>query len=305
MLDQRRWKFGKIEVVTSNFRLLADQLDQMERIEYAHQFTALLEQWLGDAIHRRTVLTMDRELGINRNAPLLGRVPGREHDKSIVASLQSAFRANRLHVLRIVGRLSSAPLASAGRSWKFHDCQIVQRDYALQMGELAEFIRIDSSRSFSNEIKLLLNDSETRKRLLEIYETVDQSSSSSNLQAFDDPSDEDIEKDLLHAFLKQTLFLLRRRTYGDGGDETEEAAPLVAAGPAGRVSDTKVTWVEVVMVDENEKPMSGIRYKLSITDGTMREGTLDSNGSVRINGIDPGTCELTFPDVDAREWHRV
>jgi hypothetical protein len=304
MLDQRRWKFGKIEVVTSDFRLLADQLEQMGRIEYAHQFNALLEQWLGDPVFRRTVLEIDRELGINRNAPLFGRIPGREHDKSIVASLLSAFRANRIHVIHVVGRLSTAPLNATGRSWKFHDCQVVQRDYALKMGELAEYVQIESARSFSYEIKLLLTESETRKRVLDIHKTVDPSTSSANLQAYSAPSDEDIEKDLLDAWLNRQLFLLRLRTYGGGGDETEADLPLAAA-PLGRAPDTKLTWIEVVMVDENEKPMSGIRYKMTITDGSLREGTLDSNGSVRINGIDPGTCQLTFPDLDAREWHRL
>ncbi len=31
-------------------------------------------------------------------------------------------------------------------------------------------------------------------------------------------------------------------------------------------------------------------------------GYLDSNGRARIDGIDPGVCEVSFPDIDANEW---
>jgi hypothetical protein len=36
----------------------------------------------------------------------------------------------------------------------------------------------------------------------------------------------------------------------------------------------------------------------------MREGTTDAEGSVRVPGIDPGMCEISYPDYDAKEWKR-
>jgi len=29
---------------------------------------------------------------------------------------------------------------------------------------------------------------------------------------------------------------------------------------------------------------------------------LDGKGRARFTGIDPGTCQITFPDFDAKEW---
>jgi hypothetical protein len=31
-------------------------------------------------------------------------------------------------------------------------------------------------------------------------------------------------------------------------------------------------------------------------------GTLDENGFARVEGIDPGQCKVTFPDLDKDAW---
>lgn len=65
------------------------------------------------------------------------------------------------------------------------------------------------------------------------------------------------------------------------------------------------TWIEFRLVNQNGDPIPGARYRLKSTDGSIREGRLDDGGSARLRGIDPGTCEITFLDYDAREWKRV
>jgi hypothetical protein len=64
------------------------------------------------------------------------------------------------------------------------------------------------------------------------------------------------------------------------------------------------TWVEFRLVNDEGKPVPGARYKLKITDGSVREGSLDDNGSVRVPSLDPGMCEISFLDYDQREWKR-
>ena len=64
------------------------------------------------------------------------------------------------------------------------------------------------------------------------------------------------------------------------------------------------TWVDVQLIDEEGEPVAGARYILKITDGSKRAGTLDASGRVRVTNIDPGTCEVWFPDFDASEWSR-
>jgi len=65
------------------------------------------------------------------------------------------------------------------------------------------------------------------------------------------------------------------------------------------------TWIEFRLVNQNGDPIPGARYRMKSTDGSTREGRLDDGGSVRVRGIDPGTCEITFLDYDGREWKRV
>lgn len=62
------------------------------------------------------------------------------------------------------------------------------------------------------------------------------------------------------------------------------------------------TWIEIRLVDQDGNPVSGGKYKLKITDGSVREGSLDDDGRVKVSGIDPGTCTLWFPEFDGREW---
>jgi hypothetical protein len=63
------------------------------------------------------------------------------------------------------------------------------------------------------------------------------------------------------------------------------------------------TWIGFQLVDEDREPAAGEFYRIRVTDGSVREGRLDSQGEVRIYNIDPGTCVISFPDLDSRDWH--
>jgi type VI secretion system secreted protein VgrG len=66
---------------------------------------------------------------------------------------------------------------------------------------------------------------------------------------------------------------------------------------------TKKSWIEIVLVDDDDKPVPGEAYRITLPDGTtLAEGTLDENGFARVDGIDPGTCQVTFPDLDKDSW---
>lgn len=90
----------------------------------------------------------------------------------------------------------------------------------------------------------------------------------------------------------------RDETGGSGGAPTDpgEVDPVDPVDPG----EDKDTWIEVRMKNTDGVPMVGERYRLKLPDGTVREGTLNDAGAVRIEGIDPGLCELTFPDLDRR-----
>ena len=65
----------------------------------------------------------------------------------------------------------------------------------------------------------------------------------------------------------------------------------------------KPSWIEIVMVDEQGNPVPGMSYSITLPDGeTVAEGSLDDKGFARVDGIDPGTCQITFPDLDKEAW---
>ncbi len=110
---------------------------------------------------------------------------------------------------------------------------------------------------------------------------------------------------LLDAFRRRELVLLSAPGKEARSSESKAAEPPPQPiVPAPRPKAEK-TWIEVQLVNKKGQPVGGARYRLKITDGSVREGQLDQNGSVRISGIDPGTCEISFLDYDAKEWSRA
>jgi hypothetical protein len=65
----------------------------------------------------------------------------------------------------------------------------------------------------------------------------------------------------------------------------------------------KPSWIAIKMVDEDNKPVPGEKYRITLPDGeTVSEGTLDEKGCARLDAIDPGSCKITFPDLDKDAW---
>ena len=62
------------------------------------------------------------------------------------------------------------------------------------------------------------------------------------------------------------------------------------------------TSVEVKVVDRAGAAIGGVAYQLKLASGEVRSGTTDPEGMVRADGLEPGSCELTLPDLDDGEW---
>lgn len=64
----------------------------------------------------------------------------------------------------------------------------------------------------------------------------------------------------------------------------------------------ETSWIEVELVGEDGKPIPGERYRVTLPDGSVAEGSLDQNGMARVEGFEPGSCKVTFPDLDQDAW---
>ena len=68
----------------------------------------------------------------------------------------------------------------------------------------------------------------------------------------------------------------------------------------------KKSWIEIELVGEDKKPIAGEPYRITLPDGeTVAEGTTDEKGLGRVDGIDPGSCKITFPKRDQEAWTKL
>ena len=64
-------------------------------------------------------------------------------------------------------------------------------------------------------------------------------------------------------------------------------------------------WIEIVLKDKDTgEPIAGEYYECSMPDGSVQSGTLDQKGFARIEGVDPGTCNVTFPRQHEKNWDK-
>lgn len=75
-----------------------------------------------------------------------------------------------------------------------------------------------------------------------------------------------------------------------------EAKPLIPREPESPLID--LLPLEVVLVDEDGKPIGDARFEARLPDGQVQKGQLDPDGFVRFDDVHPGTCTITFPELE-------
>ena len=68
----------------------------------------------------------------------------------------------------------------------------------------------------------------------------------------------------------------------------------------------KNSWIEIEMKDEADQPVAGEAFSITLPDGeTVASGSLDDKGFARVEGIEPGSCKITFPNLDKSAWEEA
>jgi hypothetical protein len=76
-----------------------------------------------------------------------------------------------------------------------------------------------------------------------------------------------------------------------------------AAGTAGDKLRLR-TWIAIELIGEDDQPIPGMAYRVALPGGTVKEGKLDDKGSIEFMEVPPGTCKVTFPELDQEAWVR-
>jgi hypothetical protein len=66
-----------------------------------------------------------------------------------------------------------------------------------------------------------------------------------------------------------------------------------------------LSWIEIELVGEDDEGIPGEKYKITLPDESVAEGTLDEKGFARIEGFEKGTCKVCFPDIDKEAWEKI
>ena len=81
------------------------------------------------------------------------------------------------------------------------------------------------------------------------------------------------------------------------------SAPTHSSKESSQSGQKKKDWIEILLVDDEGNPVAGEPYSVTLPDGsTVADGTLDEKGFARVDGIDPGTCKVTFPKLHKDAW---
>ena len=70
-------------------------------------------------------------------------------------------------------------------------------------------------------------------------------------------------------------------------------------------TEEKNDWIEIELVGEDDNPIPGEKYEVTLPDGSLASGTLDGDGFARIEGFDPGECQISFPALDKEAWEKL
>jgi hypothetical protein len=56
-------------------------------------------------------------------------------------------------------------------------------------------------------------------------------------------------------------------------------------------------WIEIRLIDQWGEPVPNETYELTLPDGSIMTGKLNNEGTIRVDKVLSGNCEVKFPDL--------
>lgn len=93
---------------------------------------------------------------------------------------------------------------------------------------------------------------------------------------------------------------LQKAQYG-----STPAQPFVAPPSPTEWKGKELTWIELELVGMDDKAVTGELYEIVVPDGRVYRGSTDQNGVGRVEGFEPGSCRIRFPNLDQDAWEEL
>ena len=89
---------------------------------------------------------------------------------------------------------------------------------------------------------------------------------------------------------------------GGAGQLSQAQQKAQSRGNPGAVTKCpkKKHWIEIKLVDQEGQPIPNQKYVITGPAGEKHSGSLDAQGFVHIDGLDPGECDVAFPGLYER-----
>jgi uncharacterized Zn-binding protein involved in type VI secretion len=86
---------------------------------------------------------------------------------------------------------------------------------------------------------------------------------------------------------------------GSGGGGSGGGGSGGGGGPGNGAPPAAATeWIELELLDPDGTPLRNEPYRVVTPAGRTITGRLDAQGKARVPGIEPGECQVSFPDLD-------
>jgi hypothetical protein len=118
-------------------------------------------------------------------------------------------------------------------------------------------------------------------------------------------TDHEVIRAIAHETARGNVKFLKRGSSFTGRNSRlpDQAAQEGTLPPQSQTEDKKETaWIEIKLLDMNGDPVPDEKYEIELPKGAKVSGKTDAQGMARHTGIDPGTCKVTFPDLDKEAW---
>ena len=98
---------------------------------------------------------------------------------------------------------------------------------------------------------------------------------------------------------------LKAGKYGSTPSKPFKPPTAAAAGAqtaAEKEKEKKKTWIAIKLTRSDGSPGAGEPYEIGMEGQVLASGTLDEKGEARVDGLDPQTCKVSFPNLDKSAW---